>query len=196
MPSRARALLFFVPLFAASCADSTQPVGQNGEFLYVDAAGDVRDVANAPVVHDLRRVSGYVAADTLVITLGFAGVVDSGMDGFDRELIGVIHFDTDENPQTGGTSLMGWNVGFRGLGADYGLHLQTMTLSPMVPEGTPGTVIRTEWLGKSVRLHIALALLGPDDGSLNMSGLVSPPVAAFDYFPGDSPLELRWTPGM
>lgn len=187
------ALLLVLPFIAASCGDTVEPVPRNGEFSHVDPAGDVPDMARPPVKHDVRRVSGFVESDTLVLTLEFDGVVEPGAAGLDHQIMGLIYFDTDENAATGGISLNGWSYYFGGLGAEYAIDVQTMYLHPMVPEGLPGTLIRTEWPGKSVRLYIPLSLLGPDDGRMNMAGIVSPPVLALDRFPNDQYLELRWS---
>ena len=181
-------------LFAGGCGNSTEPPPRNGAFSYADPAGDDRDIAGTPVRHDLRRVSGYVDSDTLVLTLSFAGEVEPGMYVSYREIMGLIHFDVDEDPETGDISFEGWSYVFPGLGADFGLNLRTMRLHPMGDDQSPGTPIRTEWPGRSVTLYIPLELFGPDDGEINIAGVVSPPVAAFDEFPNEGFYELRWTP--
>jgi len=141
-------------------------------FPFDDPAGDTLPTTRTgqPRAHDLLAIRGRYVADSVFVTLRFAGPV--GPPGQPNALFGFFQIDSDENRQTGLEPTSNYFGGNSPIGVDFTVDLYDATAST-VPlwflGGAEAVRIPISFAGDSVVIRIPLARLNNDDGNFRLA---------------------------
>lgn len=160
-----------------------------------DARGDTFGTsrpANGSLPPDVIAVTAAQRQEAITITIELAAPMAE-----DDALHGVVELDVDQDPGTGFTPpavdrLRPANEGGSGLGVEYGVEIDSDGVAAvfhLVGEGRTGEV-RPRLEGRFLTLEIPYALIGDDDGNLDLALAVGTAVESTDVFPDDGSLRL------
>lgn len=157
-------------------------------FPFIDPAGDT--LANpggtGARAIDLLEITGTYKADSLIMTLRFAGPVRPAAAQAPNSLAGFLEFDTDENLSTGRPPLTNQFGGNAPLGVDYVLDLfsadSTSVGLDRVSTGSSSRV-SARFSGDSLVVRIPLSAVGNDDGNFKFAGVIGTQARPTDVAP-------------
>lgn len=151
--------------------------GTSGEpFSFADPAGDLLAGTAAPGAPDLVRVSGSVRADSIAVTLTFAGDVTPWSEGAQTGLDGFVDLDLDENTNTGIPSAIDEYGGSANLGADWYISLRddgSGARVDLVDAGSgSATPVPARFSSRAVTVTIPRTALDETDGIFRLAAVV------------------------
>ena len=157
-------------------------------FPFDDPAGDTLPTTRTgqPRAHDLLAIRGLYVADSVIVTLRFAGPV--GPPGQPNALFGYLQIDSDEDAQTGTTPASNYFGGNSRIGVDFTVYLDDATAST-VPLGA--VRIPISFAGDSVVIRIPLARLNNDDGNFRLALALASLNRRTDFAPNDGNFVAR-----
>jgi Macroglobulin domain MG4 len=167
-------------------------------FNLVDPTGDTlntfAETSPTPQAIDLLSLRGDFKGDALVLTATFSAPVTSGSNA-PNFLRGIIEFDIDDNPSTGGPFFSTSYGGSGSLGMDYRLSFSGLNAgisdnspAPQPPNPLP---IQVSYSGSTVVLRVPMLLLGNDDGNFSLVGVIGTIDRATDVFPNTGETTVR-----
>ena len=167
-----------------------------GAFAVSDLRGDT--LAPTPVglarAHDVIDTRGEFRRDTLVLTLTFAGPVGPASVGGPTAVAGVIEIDIDSNAATGGRASSNSFGASANVGVDYSISLFNATATTVTIEAFPGGVpvaVPAAFSANSLVIRVPFNLIGNDDGSFAVVGLVGTADRPTDFFPNTGAIAAR-----
>ncbi|MFI5207189.1 MAG: Ig-like domain-containing protein [Gemmatimonadales bacterium] len=164
-----------------------------GQVDVVDPKGDTYNAA----FPDATSFSVGTAADTLTIRLGFASPISASTSGLANAVGGYIDLDTDQDPTTGAeaiTDAFGPPGTQSGLGIEYYVVLFVDPLGRAsivnIQTGAITGLVSPTFGDSSMTLRIPLAMLGNDDGNMNVAATVGSVSVPTDVVPNVGHLTL------
>ncbi len=154
---------------------------------------------------DIDAIFAWREADLLVVMMLFAQEVVPDDIGGPNTVVGMLEFDTDQNPSTGGQPLTDQSrppapAGSTGMGRDFYLVMSaivTPTEYAVWQEGVgPTGTIMPLFDVDMILFEIPAALLGGDDLALNMATIVGTEPEPTDIAPNDGHLSTSVVPGL
>ena len=163
-----------------------------------DPLGDTFGAAG--VEWDLSALTVTRTGDGEIVRLDFEnGVVTA--DGDRLPISGVVEFDLDQNPTTGGravTDVVREDRGATGLGVDGWVQLFPVgadsSMAVFDALGHQTGFAKAFFGGHRITIKIAKSLLGEDDGFMNTAAIVGNDRGATDFVPQAGNLELSNAP--
>lgn len=174
-PSNAGALQ---PSSTGSC-----PATPDFTFTVTDPTGDAFfGFGIGPVLHDITSVSGEGDSTTFCLTVEFSAPVDDGAT--DKQLVGRIDFDADEDPATGFSALADAFCPDRaGIGVDNSLDLFSVAAPGGVATMFPGgESVPVTFIGNTFNAEIPISAVGGDP-SFNFAMILGTLVEPTDCAP-------------
>jgi hypothetical protein len=167
-------------------------------FNLVDPAGDTlntfAETTPTPQAIDLLSLRGDFKGDALILTATFSRPVTSEINA-PNFLRGIIEFDIDDNPGTGGPFFSTSYGGSGSLGMDYRLGFSGLDAgisdnspAPQPPNPLP---IQVSYSGSTVVLRVPMLLLGNDDGNFSLVGVIGTMDRPTDVFPNSGLITVR-----
>lgn len=161
-----------------------------------DPAGDsFEGPASAGFVPpDIVRFGGSVDGTSLVIGLQFTDPVASALSGSANTVVGFIDIDVDQNPLTGVPAQTDFfrppDGSTTGLGVEYFISLHAADDAdqvPLIDAATGAELFRipAAYVDNRIVLPIPLALLGGDDGNVNMATIMGTSPEPTDVAPNN-----------
>lgn len=154
---------------------------------------------------DIDAMFGWREAEILIVFMLFDQEVVPDDIGGPNTVVGLLEFDTDQNPSTGALPLTDQlrppaPVGSTGMGRDFYVNMSaaaTPTEYEVVQEGVgvTGTIMPIFDVDLIV-FEIPAALLGGDDLALNMAAIVGTPPEPTDIAPNDGNLSTSLPPAL
>jgi hypothetical protein len=137
---------------------------------------------------DLTSLTASTSASAVTITLQFDQPIAPDSLG------GYIDLDLDQNAATGGlplTDQFRGGAGSTGMGAEAMVQLfQNSDGTMSIFDGAGGGTVTPTFTATSVSLAIPLAMLGNDDGNLNLAAVVGSLSEPTDIIPNDLHIQL------
>ena len=174
----------YVMAFSTASADQISVVDPKG------------DTYNASAIPDVISLTAGSTADTVTIRLGFAGTISGSTSGLADALGGYIDLDTDQDPLTGAfalTDAFGPPGTSTGLGTEYFVLLFLDAQGKVSIVATSGTItgtVQPSFGDSSMTLRIPLAMLGNDDGNMNIAAVAGNLSVPTDVVPNAGHLTL------
>lgn len=166
-------------LALASCLAVVTPA-HGGNCPLVDAKGDAVDVVGGSHLIDIASADVRTDGETVYVDVTFFTAIAPASAFAENSVFGVMQFDTDQDPTTGGFGAMQnqWSPPFETLefGSEYALAMSheadspgmlglydTLSLPPVLVAEVPVT-----YTSHGFSASFPLELLGDDDGAMDM----------------------------
>lgn len=169
----------------------SQPQSGQGQSVGRATATDPSDdtFGTGFVQLDISTVNATILNNTLTLSVEFFGSISPGGSGHSDEVVGFIDIDADQNEATGIQPFSNIFCAPTGMGADYFLHVRDVDVDGMLlldSTFTPVGRAPVTYLNNSFSLEIPLAMLGDDDGYVDISTVLGTPSEATDCAPDGS----------
>ena len=161
-----------------------------------DPAGDeFSTVASSGLVPpDIVRMTAWREGGELKIEMEFVDIVVSDDTGGTNVVVGILDIDADQDPATGvtpGADVFRPGAGSTGMGADYSVQMWmngTGVYGVFDSLGAQQGTITPTFAGSVLTFAIPLAMLGGDDGIVNLATVVGTIPEPTDIAPEDGNL--------
>ena len=198
-----RILVLVGAVAALACGGSTNPKPARARFSANDPAGDTVDQASDDTIVsaiDVRRVSGYTTADSLVLSLAIHGAIAAAGSGQPNSVAAIIELDIDQDPTTGIPAFL------NPFGTDPDLGVERLIIVPSVASNTAAEVEDLVALststypvvydGDSLTVRIPLTALTTIDAPIRLTAVVGTLQRPTDVVPNDGFLEIGRVSGV
>ncbi|HEX6533477.1 MAG TPA: hypothetical protein VF041_02705 [Gemmatimonadaceae bacterium] len=171
-----------------ACGDSTAPVAERSTFDFSDPAADTISFAGSDTIHpalDVVEVSGTAARDTLVLTVRFAGAIQSG-SAAPNAAVGLIELDVDADSATGIPAVTDEFANTAGIGVEFYVFVpgagdagvEVQDIATMQSAQFPAS-----YTADAVTMRIPFSAIGDPTGAMRLIGLMGTSQRATDLFP-------------
>ena len=194
MPGQRGLAILTAACFALSCSDSSGPSGTVSAFTN-DPAGD--QFGTDSVRPDLVKMTVTRDAGGIDVVLEFAANAISLLTDTIHGVGGLVDFDVDQDSTTGALAWTDLFGGSTGMGEEYYLQFLAYqvdsTVSVHDSSGTLTGSVRPVFSGKRVSFRIPKAMLGNDDGFMNVAVVIGNNIGPTDLAPNTGHLKVGGT---
>jgi hypothetical protein len=147
----------------------------------------------APIALDLVGIRGDFKRDSLILTLTFSSAVSDGALGGSNGLFGLLEFDIDDRITTGESPEANAFGATASLGIDFLLDLfdENGTRETVLYAATGQQIVPSTVSGNTMVVRIPMQLLGSDDGSFSVVGVIGLIDRATDIIPNTGGVLVR-----
>ncbi|HEY9515521.1 MAG TPA: hypothetical protein VIQ74_07565 [Gemmatimonadaceae bacterium] len=195
-----KSLLVLTLFCLAACGDATRPDGGLfTQFSFDDPVGDTAvfgGSAGAFPALDVRRVKGWVSADSLIFTVEFTNSVAPVSDGAVNSLAATLGVDADNDPETGFEALTDSFPNKANAGVEYWIFIPDLATShdvevESIVTGRSTGIFPASYDSNAVTLRIPLTAIGVAPGArFRIVGVVGTTQRSTDLIPDSASYEL------